>query len=77
MYFYGCFLINFFILPMRAEAINYMAKFRPGKVGSPLYKGGIPSCWDETFYMQSQDVIYEEFITLPGFWQSGTEFHPG
>ena len=24
-----------------------------------------------------QDIIYEEFITLPESWHNGTEFHPG
>ena len=44
--------------------------------GSWQYKRGILSCQDETFCMQLQDVIYEEFITLPGSQQSGTEFYP-
>ena len=27
--------------------------------------------------MKSQDIIYEEVITLPGSEQDETEFHPG
>ena len=25
----------------------------------------------------SQNIIYEEFLVLPGSWQNGVEFHPG
>ena len=52
-------------------------KFCPNKVGSQQYKRGIPSCQDETFYMKLQDIIYEEFTTLPGSWQNRIEFYPG
>ena len=37
-----------------------LTKFRPGKADPGSTK----------------DTIYEEFITLPGYWQSETEFHP-
>ena len=57
MYFYGYFqtdvLINFFIPLRRAEAITWQ-NFVPVVQRN------------EFFYMQSQDAIYEEFITLPG-----------
>ena len=48
-----------------------------GKISSRHYKRGIPPGWDETFQMQSQDIIYEEIIILPESRQRGTEFHPG
>ena len=31
-------------------------------------------CQDKTFYLLSQDIVYEEFITLLGSRQNGTEF---
>ena len=49
-------------------------KFRPGKAGSNQYKRGT---FYETFSMQSQEITYEEFITLPGSRKNGTKFHPG
>ena len=77
MYFYGFYmLISFFIPLTPVEAITWKKSF-PDKVGSRQYKGGILPCQDETFYMLSQDVIYEEFITLPGSLQNETEFYPG
>ena len=54
-----------------------MGRFRPVKAGSRQYKTGIPSYRDETFYMQSQDVIYEEFITRPGSRSNRTELYSG
>ena len=65
MYFYGYFqtdvFINFFILLRQVQAITrenfILAKQDPGSTTERSR--------DETFYMQSQDVIYEEFITLP------------
>ena len=77
MCFYGYFLINFLVLVRRAEAITW-ENFVPAKRDPGMeYKRGIPSCRDETFYVQLQDVIYEEFITLLGSRLSRTEFHPG
>ena len=55
----------------------YKGNFRPGKVGPGQRKRGIPTCLCETFYMQSRDIIYEEFITMLGSRQNGTEFYPG
>ena len=43
------------------------------KISSQQYKRRIWSWGDETFYMYSQEVIYEEFITLPGSRQNETE----
>ena len=67
-------LINFFIT-LRRSIIN-MGKFRPTKAGSGHYKRGIPPCLDETFYIKSQDIIYEEFITLLGSGKTGQIFIP-
>ena len=56
MYFYGYFqtdvLVNFFISLRRAEAITWESRQR----GTTAVQKGDPV----------QDVIYEEFITLPG-----------
>ena len=43
-----------------------MRKSRPGKAEPRQYKRRIPPCRDQTFHMLSQDVIYEDFITLLG-----------
>ena len=32
---------------------------------------------DETFHIQSQDIMYKQFITLAGSRQNGTEFYLG
>ena len=56
---------------------DYIRKFCPSKAGSWQHKRGIPPCRDEIFHMSSQDIIHEEFISLPGSQQNGTEFHPG
>ena len=50
-------------------------KLCPGKAEPLQYKRRIPSCLDEIFHMY--DIIYKEFITLPGSRQNETEFHPG
>ena len=34
-------------------------------------------CQNEIFYMWSQDIIYDEFITLPESWPNRKEFHYG
>ena len=44
--------------------------------GIPVVQKRESPCQDETFHMQLQDTIYEEFITLPGSRQNGTEFYP-
>ena len=36
-----------------------------------------PALPGRNFLHKSQDIIYEEFITLPGSWQNETESHPG
>ena len=56
------------------KRLHWKISSRPG---SRQYKGRIPLCWDETSQMQSQDMIYQEFITLPRFWQNKAEFHAG
>ena len=74
MYSYGFFqtdvLINLFIPLRRDEAITW-ENFVPAK----RYSGSKKE--DGTFYMQLQDTIYEEFITLPGSRQNGTKFNLG
>ena len=49
-YFQTDVLINFFIPLSRTEAITW-ENFVLEKAGSRLYKRGIPSYRDETFYM--------------------------
>ena len=75
MYFYAFFqtavLINLLIPLRQAEAITW-GNFVPAK-RSLQYKWGILSYRVETFYMYSQDVIYEGFITLPESQQNGKE----
>ena len=65
MHFYGYFqtdvLINYFIPFRRAETITWK-NFVPA--GIPAVQKRDPSCRHESFYMLSQDLIYEEFITL-------------
>ena len=70
MYLYGYFLINFFIPPRRAEAITWENFVPAVQKRDPVLPGR------NTLHVIA-DVIYEEFITLPGSRQSGTEFHPG
>ena len=52
-----------------------MGKCCLGKAVSRKYKKRIPPCRDETFHMQLQVIIYEEFITLPESQQNMTEFY--
>lgn len=52
-----------------------MGKFRPGKAESRQYKRGTALYRDETFHMELQDIIYEEFITRPESRQNRTEIH--
>ena len=49
-----------------------MGKFCPSKAGSWQYTRGTLSYQNESFCMHSQDVIYEEFLILPGY--NGTMF---
>ena len=80
MYFYAYFqtdiLVNLFIpLWRRAKAITWQ-NFVPAKQHSGRTKEGSRLAGMKLFTRnQSQDVIYEEFITLPGSRQNGTEFH--
>ena len=60
-----------FILLRSAEAIAW-ENFVP----AVQYKRVIPPFRDETFYKQSQDIIYEEFITLPRSWKKKQNFIP-
>ena len=81
MCFYGYFLINCFIPVRWAKAItweNFALSKQQYTRGNPIStKEGSRLCRDETSCMLSQNVIYEEFITLARSRLSRTEFHPG
>ena len=62
--------IDFFIPLRRAEAITW-------KNFVPAVQEGSRLAGTKRFTCNLQDVIYEEFITLPGSRQNGTEFNTG
>ena len=70
-YFQTDVLIKFFILLRRAEVITW-ENFVPVKQDPGSTKEGTLSYQNESFCMHSQDVIYEEFLILPGY--NGTMF---
>ena len=64
--------INFFILHRQAEMITWQFILAIKQE----YKRGILFRWDETYCMQSQDVIYEELPECQDPSKAGQDFIP-
>ena len=79
MYFYIIFqtdmLINIFIPLRRDEAIIW-ENFVPAKRDPGSTKEGSRLVEIKLFDLQSQDIIYKEFITMLESRQNRAEFHP-